>query len=477
MDASEARRDAARRAAATRKATQSPESWLDWAKRVTRSGEYNLSSFVDVATEATAEWLAADRAAGKDYVRAPWWGKCDGREQGSGRIPRTMAHKGKKIVFPIIERLSGGSKTTARVVRPTCPKCGSDMKRKTRHDGGIFFSCLSFPNCNGSCDAWPDVSGTLQEEAASVPADASKSVAGKGDADETPAVETPEVDETPSDEKLMREVVALITKAREVVEAHGMSLPIAYRQAKQLYKLARILGNSANAAWRLWIDGRVSPQEREKFDAAGLPSGAFNHGSSPDEAPATWHTVRKVLKAGLPVFFVGESGTGKTECAEWLAEMDDKELHTCVGSGDVAGNSLWVKRDLVSVKGKKGTVTKDRPGPAMLAATRGEYLFLDECDGFDANALLPLNSLLNGNRKFSIPNFGKVTVHESCRIIAAANTNGRSLDRTYAGRNRLDGAFLNRFAVVVRFTFEEDIALKIMRDVARDMDAEVTEED
>jgi MoxR-like ATPase len=101
-------------------------------------------------------------------------------------------------------------------------------------------------------------------------------------------------------------------------------------------------------------------------------------------------------------------------------------------------------------------------GPAAEASRKGEILFLDEMDGFPSNSLLPLNTILNGDRRIYAPVIGEIEVHSGLRIIGAANTNGRSKDRTYTGRNRLDGAFLNRFAVVVRTEYEERIDRKVV---------------
>ncbi len=105
------------------------------------------------------------------------------------------------------------------------------------------------------------------------------------------------------------------------------------------------------------------------------------------------------------------------------------------------------------------------PGGAARAAEEGSVLLLDEADGFDSNALLTLNPVLNGDPHLTVPVLGKINISPEMRVIAAANTNGRSRDRTYNARNRLDGAFLNRFAVVVRVDFEEKIDLKIAQEI------------
>jgi MoxR-like ATPase len=52
---------------------------------------------------------------------------------------------------------------------------------------------------------------------------------------------------------------------------------------------------------------------------------------------------------------------------------------------------------------------------------------------------------------------GPVRAHADFRAIAAANTFGRGADRQYVGRNQLDAATLDRFAVV---EFDYDAALE-----------------
>jgi len=71
---------------------------------------------------------------------------------------------------------------------------------------------------------------------------------------------------------------------------------------------------------------------------------------------------------------------------------------------------------------------------------------LDEIDASVPEALVILNTAI-ANGYFDFPN-GKIEAHENFRVIACANTYGLGGNDVYVGRNQLDGASLDRFAVI-----------------------------
>lgn len=419
------------------------ETFLGWAKRVTEQGAFNLTSMVTFVEETETYW----REKGKTF-HVPGWRKCAGREEGKGLVPRTMKHPvtGATFVFPVFTfTRTEGDLVQATLREPKCPHCGGSMERRARRDGsGDFFGCSSYPHCKGACNAWTSVDAPLAPKPEGEPAP------------------KPQPKAVPAPSALVARICKLVEQARAIVEKHGMCLPIGYRTTRHLAHLAVICGD-ADEAWRLWVDGRVSEQERAKFDAEGMPAGRFTMPEKTEDGEPGWYeTVARVLDAGLPVFLQGPAGTGKTRFAGWYATRTERTLETMVGSGDVAGRELWVARRDAS-KGETTTV----PGPAARACENGDVLLLDEVDGFDANSLLPLNSVLNGDTEVSVPVLGKVKVDPAVRVIAAANTNGRSKDRTYTARNRLDGAFLNRFAVVIETRYETSVDQKVAEEVLK----------
>ena len=87
----------------------------------------------------------------------------------------------------------------------------------------------------------------------------------------------------------------------------------------------------------------------------------------------------------------------------------------------------------------------------------GGLVLLDEVDAFDAGATLALNGALDG----SICAFPdrQVERHADCYVVATANTWGLGANSDYVGRNKLDGAFIDRFHM--RLVWQYDVALEI----------------
>jgi hypothetical protein len=80
------------------------------------------------------------------------------------------------------------------------------------------------------------------------------------------------------------------------------------------------------------------------------------------------------------------------------------------------------------------------------AYEHGGVLLLDEFDSAHAGVVTILNSLL-ANGHCSFPD-GVITKHKDFVCLCACNTYGRGASIDYVGRNRLDGATLDRFIVV-----------------------------
>jgi cobaltochelatase CobS len=76
----------------------------------------------------------------------------------------------------------------------------------------------------------------------------------------------------------------------------------------------------------------------------------------------------------------------------------------------------------------------------------GLYL-LDEVDAGNANVLTTLNALL-ANGHYMFPNGELVTRHADFVVIAAGNTYGTGATKEYVGRNEMDGATRDRFAIM-----------------------------
>ncbi|NKB39644.1 MAG: AAA domain-containing protein [Ilumatobacter sp.] len=91
------------------------------------------------------------------------------------------------------------------------------------------------------------------------------------------------------------------------------------------------------------------------------------------------------------------------------------------------------------------------------AYQRPSVLMLEEMDAWSPQATLVANPPL-ANGYMALPNGEMIDRHPDCIIIACANTWGHGATAEYVGRNKLDAAFLDRFAI--RFDWNYDDALE-----------------
>lgn len=152
----------------------------------------------------------------------------------------------------------------------------------------------------------------------------------------------------------------------------------------------------------------------------------------------------KLVNNKVPVMLVGEAGTGKNHTAEQVATALELEFYF---TGSVTQE--YKLTGFIDANGKY------QETQFYKAFTKGGVFFLDEVDASTPEALIILNSAL-ANGYFDFPN-GKEFAHENFRVIAGANTNGKGADAIYVGRSRLDGASLDRFAVM---EFNYDIKIE-----------------
>lgn len=135
------------------------------------------------------------------------------------------------------------------------------------------------------------------------------------------------------------------------------------------------------------------------------------------------------------VFISGPAGSGKTHMAEQCAEALNIPFYF---TGAVA--SEYKLTGFVDAQGRTvRTAFRE-------AFEHGGLFLFDEIDSSSPAALLAFNAALS-NGKFDFPD-GSVRKHEDFLCIASANTWGAGASREYVGRNQLDAATLNRFALV-----------------------------
>lgn len=141
-------------------------------------------------------------------------------------------------------------------------------------------------------------------------------------------------------------------------------------------------------------------------------------------------------KYGIHTYIYGPAGTGKTYLCKQVAASLGLEFYS-----DQKISNDFQLTGFVDASGKYQETELYR------AATRGGVYMLDEFDASDECAAVVLNTAL-ANGYMTFPGVGRVDLHKDFHVIACGNTIGRGADTDYTGRNCLDAATLDRFAVL-----------------------------
>lgn len=161
--------------------------------------------------------------------------------------------------------------------------------------------------------------------------------------------------------------------------------------------------------------------------------------------PVNFFRVLSRARLRKNVLLVGPAGCGKTTLAHQVADALGMRFgHITLTAGMSEGNLLG----RLLPTGEGGRFEYNFSQFVDFYESGGVYL-LDEMDASDENTLLAINTAL-ANGRMAVP--GRTGQPEAIRhpdfcCIACANTYGNGADRTYVGRNQLDGATLDRFRV------------------------------
>lgn len=148
-------------------------------------------------------------------------------------------------------------------------------------------------------------------------------------------------------------------------------------------------------------------------------------------------TIIRIMWLNHPVMMVGPAGCGKTTIAERAAQALNLPFYITSTINDT--------HELTGFVDGYG---KYHSTPFRKAFEHGGVWVADEIDAWDAAALLAANSALaNGYTTF--PDAEEpIRRNQNFRMVATANTFGNGADRVYIGRNELDAASVDRFAVI-----------------------------
>lgn len=145
--------------------------------------------------------------------------------------------------------------------------------------------------------------------------------------------------------------------------------------------------------------------------------------------------VLKLVEMDIPVFLVGQAGTGKNVICKQVAEA--------LGLDFYFTNAVTQEYQIEGFIDANGHYHETQ---FYKAFTEGGLFFLDEMDGSIPETLIMLNSAI-ANGYFDFP-IGKKEAHKDFRIISAGNTIGMGADIEYTGRYQLDASSLDRFALI-----------------------------
>lgn len=164
-------------------------------------------------------------------------------------------------------------------------------------------------------------------------------------------------------------------------------------------------------------------------------------------------TVLKFVANDEPVFLTGPAGSGKNFICKQVADA--------LGLKFYFTNAVTQEYKLTGFTDAMGNY---QPTQFYKAFTEGGVFMLDEMDASIPEVLVILNAAI-ANRYFDFPApIGYKEAHPDFRIIAAGNTVGHGADYEYVGRNQLDAASLDRFAIVqidYSVTIENGMAIDI----------------
>ena len=140
---------------------------------------------------------------------------------------------------------------------------------------------------------------------------------------------------------------------------------------------------------------------------------------------------------GIPTFLVGPAGVGKNYMCKQIADA--------LGLDFYFTNAVTQEYQL---KGFTDAMGNYRASQFYKAVSGGGLFLFDEMDASIPETLIIINdAIANGYVDFPAP-IGCVKAHPNFRVVAAGNTAGHGADYDYVGRNQLDAASLDRFALL-----------------------------
>lgn len=160
-------------------------------------------------------------------------------------------------------------------------------------------------------------------------------------------------------------------------------------------------------------------------------------------------TICKFVANNEPVFLTGQAGTGKNVLCQQVAKA--------LGLDFYFTNAVTQEYKITGFTDAMGVFHETQ---FYKAFKNGGLFMLDEMDASIPEVLIILNAAI-ANRYFDFPApIGYVEAHPNFRVVAAGNTFGLGANYDYVGRNQLDMASLDRFALV-KVGYSKAIEMKV----------------
>lgn len=180
----------------------------------------------------------------------------------------------------------------------------------------------------------------------------------------------------------------------------------------------------------------VTVIDGKKFEGEGVTHEKFD-------------TIVKFVANNEPVFLTGPAGSGKNVLCQQVAKA--------LGLNFYFSNAVTQEYKITGFTDAMGVFHESQ---FYKAFKYGGLFMLDEMDASIPEVLVILNAAI-ANRYFDFPApIGYVEAHPDFRVIAAGNTFGLGANYEYVGRNQLDMASLDRFAVV-QVGYDRNIELNV----------------
>lgn len=160
-------------------------------------------------------------------------------------------------------------------------------------------------------------------------------------------------------------------------------------------------------------------------------------------------TLQSANRINKNIMLVGPAGSSKSTTCAQIAEALKLDFYF------MSVGLQTTKSDLIGFINAKGDYITT---PVRQAFENGGVLLLDEFDATHSGVITILNSML-ANDTCSFPD-KIIKKHKNFVCIVACNTYGKGGSIDYIGRNRLDGATLDRF-VVINMDYDDRLEEKL----------------